>query len=368
MNKMKVGIIGCGKISGIYMENCHRFDILELYAVADLDQGRAEEQAVAFNVPHVYSVDEILADPEIELIINLTIPGVHADVCLSALEAGKHVYVEKPLAVTREQGQAVLDLAHQKGLLVGCAPETFFGSGIQTSLKLIEDGVIGSPVAATAFMMSRGHEHWHPDPEFYYAVGGGPMFDMGPYYLTALVQLLGPIAAISGMTGKAMDQRTITSEKKRGQTIPVDIPTHVAGLLRFKQGAVGTLITSFDIFGGSTLPPIEVYGTQGTLQVPDPNTFGGPVRYRLLGEQEWTEVPLLPGYQENTRGIGVADMAYAIRSGRPHRASGELAYHVLEAMWAFHDSSDQQTVYPMQSTCLRPAALPENLPLYTLDA
>ncbi|MCV9951643.1 Gfo/Idh/MocA family protein [Paenibacillus sp. BT-177] len=367
MKKMKVGIIGCGKISGIYMENCHLFDILELFAVADLDQSRAEEQAIAFNVPNVYSVDEILADPQIELIINLTIPAVHAEVCLRALEAGKHVYVEKPLAVTREQGQAVLDLAHQKGLLVGCAPETFFGSGIQTSLKLIEDGVIGNPVAATAFMMSRGHEHWHPDPEFYYAVGGGPMFDMGPYYLTALVQLLGPIATISGMTSKAIDQRTITSEKKRGQTIPVDIPTHVAGLLRFKQGAVGTLITSFDIFGGSTLPPIEVYGTHGTLQVPDPNTFGGPVRFRLLGEHNWTEVPLLPGYQENTRGIGVADMAYAIRNGRPHRASGELAYHVLEAMWAFHESSDQQTFYTMQSTCQRPAALPENLPLYTLD-
>lgn len=301
MNKMKVGIIGCGKISGIYMENCHRFDILELSAVADLDHIRAEEQAAAYNVPNVYSVDEILADPEIELIINLTIPAVHADVCLRALETGKHVYVEKPLAVTREQGQAVLELARRKGLLVGCAPETFFGSGIQTSLKLIEDGVIGNPVAATAFMMSRGHEHWHPDPEFYYAVGGGPMFDMGPYYLTALVQLLGPIATISGMTSKAKDQRTITSEKKRGQTILVDIPTHVAGLLRFEQGAVGTLITSFDIFGGSTLPPIEVYGTHGTLQVPDPNTFGGPVRYRLLGEQKWTEVPLLPGYQEKDR-------------------------------------------------------------------
>jgi predicted dehydrogenase len=216
-------------------------------------------------------------------------------------------------------------------------------------------------------MMSRGHEHWHPDPEFYYAAGGGPMFDMGPYYLTALVQLLGPIRGISGMTGAALAERTITSEKKQGQKIKVDIPTHVAGLIDFQNGAIGTLITSFDVFGGSTLPNIEIYGTKGTLLVPDPNTFGGPVKYRLTGETEWTEEPLLPGYNENTRGIGPADMAYAIRSGRAHRASGELAYHVLEAMWGFHDASDDGKRYEMSSTCAIPAPLPLDLPKYTLD-
>lgn len=367
MNKVKVGIIGCGKISGIYMENCQKFEILDLVACADMDQTRAQEQADKYNIPHVYTTEELLNDPAIELVINLTIPAAHAEVSLKALEAGKHVYVEKPLAVTREEGRKMLESAASKGLLVGSAPETFLGAGIQTALQLIEDGKIGRPVAATSFMMSRGHENWHPDPEFYYAAGGGPMFDMGPYYLTALVQLLGPIRTISGMTSKAFEERTITSEKKSGQKIQVDIPTHVAGTLQFQDGAIATLITSFDIFGGSDLPPIEIYGTEGTIQVPDPNSFGGPVRIRRIGESEWTEQPLLPGYDQNTRGIGPADMAYAIVTGRQHRASGQLAYHVLEAMWAFHDSSDSRSYYEMESTCSRPPALPLGLAPYTLD-
>lgn len=367
MDKVKVGIIGCGKISGIYMENCQKFALLDLAACADMDLARATEQAANYGIPQVYTVEQLLEDPEIEIIINLTIPAAHAEITLRALEAGKHVYVEKPLAVTREEGQKVLEMAAKKGLLVGSAPETFLGAGIQTALKLIEDGVIGRPVAATAFMLGRGHEHWHPDPEFYYAAGGGPLFDMGPYYLTALIQLLGPIRTVAGMTGKALEERIITSEKKAGQKIRVDIPTHVAGTLQFASGAIATLITSFDIFGGSSLPPIEIYGTEGTIQVPDPNTFGGPVKFRRIGESEWSEQPLLPGYDQNTRGIGPADMAYAIRSGRTHRASGELAYHVLEAMWACHDSSDSHRFYEMQSTCSRPAPLPFGLAPYTLD-
>lgn len=367
MEKIKVGIIGCGKISGIYMENCRKFTELELAACADLDLSRAREQAERYGIPRVCTVEELLGDPDISIVINLTIPAAHAEVCLKALEAGKHVYVEKPLAVTREDGLAILEAARRRGLLVGSAPETFFGAGIQTALKLIRDGVIGRPVSATAFMLGRGHEHWHPDPEFYYAKGGGPMFDMGPYYLTALIQLLGPIRRIAGITGKALAERTITSEKKHGQRVPVEVPTHVAGTLEFAEGAIATLITSFDVFGGSTLPPIEIHGTEGTLLVPDPNTFGGPVKYRRLGETEWTEAPLLPGYAENSRGIGPADMAAALLRSRPHRASGELAYHVLEAMWGFHDSSDSGRYYEMQSTCTPPAPLPADLEPYSLD-
>lgn len=366
-DKIKVGIIGCGKISGIYMENCQKFSVLELVACADLNPDRAREQAAAYGIPRVYTPEELLADPEIRLVLNLTIPAVHAEVSLQALEAGKHVYVEKPLAISLEDGQRVLDAAKARGLMVGCAPETFFGAGIQTALALIEAGAIGRPVSATAFMMSRGHEHWHPDPEFYYAPGGGPMFDMGPYYLTALVQLLGPIRRVAGITGKALPERTITSEKKRGARVAVEVPTHVAGTLEFHGGAIASLITSFDIFGGSTLPPIEIHGTEGTLLVPDPNTFGGPVKYRRTGEEAWTEQPLLPGYEANSRGIGPADMASALLRGRPHRASGELAYHVLEAMWAFHASSDTGSYYAMQSRCERPAALPTGLPPYALD-
>lgn len=367
MNSVKVGIIGCGKISDIYMENCAKFGVLELSACADLDVERAKAQAAKYNIPRACSTEELLSDPDIAIIINLTIPAAHAEICLKALEAGKHVYVEKPLAVTRQEGQRILQAAAQRGLLVGSAPETFLGAGIQTALKLIEDGAIGRPVSATAFMMSRGHEHWHPDPEFYYAHGGGPMFDMGPYYLTALIQLLGPISRIAGITGMALQERTISSEKKHGKKIPVEIPTHVAGTLEFDSGAIASLIMSFDIFGGSSLPPLEIHGTDGTMLVPDPNTFGGPVKYRKLGENEWTEVPLLAGYNENTRGIGVADMAYALQSGRPHRANGEMAYHVLEAMWGFHDSSDSGQYYLMQSTCSRPAPLALELQPYTLD-
>ncbi|RCX22679.1 putative dehydrogenase [Fontibacillus phaseoli] len=367
MDKIKVGIIGCGKISSIYMENCPKFEVLDLTACADLDLNRAKEQAAAYGIPRACSTEELLADPEIDIVINLTVPAVHAEISLKALKAGKHVYVEKPLTVSLEAGKLVLEEAQARGLMVGCAPETFFGAGIQTALGLIEEGVIGRPVSATAFMMSRGHEHWHPDPEFYYAPGGGPMFDMGPYYLTALVQLLGPIARIAGITGKALPERIITSEKKRGSVIPVEVPTHIAGTLEFEGGAIASLITSFDIFGGSSLPPIEIHGTEGSLLVPDPNTFGGPVKYRRTGEEEWTEQPLVPGYEGNSRGIGPADMVYALLNGRPHRANGELAYHVLEAMWAFHHSSDSGRYYEMTSNCERPAALPAGLKPYTLD-
>ncbi|SMF90892.1 Predicted dehydrogenase [Paenibacillus uliginis N3/975] len=351
MQTIKAGIIGCGNISNIYMENCKKFAVLDLIACADLDLDKAKAQADKHDIPLVCTTEELLAHPEINLVINLTIPAVHAEVSLQALEAGKHVYVEKPLTLTLEQGRKVLDTAAQKGLLVGSAPDTFLGAGIQTALKLISEGTIGRPVSATAFMMSRGHEHWHPDPEFYYAEGGGPMFDMGPYYLTALVQLLGPVRTVAGITSKALTERTITSQKKHGKSIPVDIPTHVAGTMHFDGGAVATLITSFDIFGGSTLPHIEIHGTEGSLLVPDPNGFGGKVMYRKLGQEQWTEEPLVQGYDGNSRGIGPADMADALLHQRKHRANGELAYHVLEAMWAFHLSSDSGSYYNMKSTC-----------------
>lgn len=367
MNKLRVGIIGCGKISSIYFKNCKTYPVLEVVACADLNLARAQDSAEEFGVPKAYSVPELLNDPDIDLIINLTIPAAHASVCIQALEAGKHVYVEKPLAVTREEGRAILAKAKEKGLLVGSAPDTFLGGGIQTCIKLIEDGWIGTPVAASAFMIGRGHEHWHPDPEFYYAKGGGPMFDMGPYYLTALVAMLGPIRRVTGSAKISYPERTILSEPKRGQTIPVETPTHVAGILDFHSGAIGTLITSFDAFGGTTLPRIEIYGSEGTLLVPDPNTFGGPVQLRRHDAKDWQEVPLVHGYTENSRGLGVLDMAHAILGGRINRANGELAYHVLEAMHGFHDASDEGRHYVMQSSCERPAPMPLGLTAGQLD-
>lgn len=366
MDKVKAGIIGTGNISGIYFRNGSRFESLEIVACADIDIGRAKQKAEEHGV-RACTVDELLADPKIEMIINLTIPKAHAPVNLQALEAGKHVYVEKPLAVTLEEGREVLELAGRKGLLVGCAPDTFLGGGIQTCIRLIEEGAIGTPIGATAFMMIGGHETWHPSPEFYYQPGGGPMFDMGPYYLTALVAMLGPMRRVTGSARISFPERTITSQPKAGTVIPVEVPTHVAGVIDFEAGPIATIITSFDVKGGSTLPRIEVYGSEGTLVVPDPNTFDGPVRLSRAGSREWVDVPLTHGHTGNSRGIGAADMAKAIRTGRAHRASGALAYHVLEAMHGFHIASEEGRHYRLSSTCAKPLPLPPGLPEFTLD-
>lgn len=365
-NKVKVGIIGTGTISGIYFKAGKTFDILDIVACADLDIGRAKAKAEEHNIAKAYTPQELLADPDIDIVINLTIPKAHAEVCLDALEAGKHVYVEKPLAVTREDGMRIKQLAKQKGLLVGGAPDTFLGGGIQTCRKLIDDGWIGEPIAATAFMMNHGHERWHPDPDFYYQIGGGPLFDMGPYYLTALINLIGPIRRVTGAARVTFPERTITSEPRHGQKIQVETPTHIAGLLDFENGAIGTIITSFDVWG-SQLPRIEIYGSEGSLVVPDPNTFGGPVLVRRQGAADWSEVPLTHGFTENSRGLGVADMAHALLSSRPHRANGDLTYHVLDVMHAILDSSTAGQHVQVESTCAKPAALPLGLPANALD-
>ena len=260
----------------------------------------------------------------------------------------------------------MLTIAREKGLRVGGAPDTFMGAGIQTCRKLIDDGAIGVPVAATAFMMCHGHEGWHPDPEFYYQIGGGPLFDMGPYYLTALVNLLGPVKRVTGSAQMSFAERVIGSEKKKGQIIQVETPTHLAAVLDFEAGAVGTLITSFDVWAHS-MPCIEIYGSEGSLSVPDPNGFGGAVKLWRTSQREWVDVPLLPLRAENSRSLGVADMATAIRSGRPHRASGDLAYHVLDIMHAVHDASRSGQHIQMDSRVDRPAAMALGLPAGILD-
>ncbi|OXS58061.1 oxidoreductase [Cohnella sp. CIP 111063] len=366
MAKLKVGIIGTGNISGIYFNNGKRFESMEVVACADLDVERAKAVGQQYGV-RGGSVDELLADPDIQMVINLTIPQAHAPVALQALEAGKHVYTEKPLAATREEGLRVLEAARSKGLRVGGAPDTFLGGGIQTCIKLIEDGEIGTPIGATAFMMGSGPEAWHPNPDFFYQPGGGPLFDMGPYYLTALIALLGPIARVTGSAKISFPERVATSEKLYGKKIKVETPTHIGGLLDFASGPMATLLTSFDINGGSVLPRIELYGSKGTLLVPDPNTFDGPVKLKRAGEQEWSEIPLTHGKSENARGIGAADMAQAIATGREHRASGDLAYHVLDAMFGILDSSANHAHYAMQSTCRKPAPFPTGLADAELD-
>lgn len=353
---VKVGVIGCGNISGIYLKNSHLFADIEVAAVSDLDMQRAQAKADEYSITKALTVPQLLADPEIDIILNLTIPKAHAEVALAALEAGKSVYNEKPLAIECSDAQKMLELARAKGLLVGGAPDTFLGAGLQTCRQLIDEGAIGTPIAATAFMMGHGHESWHPDPDFYYQVGGGPMFDMGPYYLTALVSLIGPARRVTGSAQISFPQRTITSKPKFGGTIKVEVPTHIAAVIDFASGAVGTMIMSFDVWTAN-VPRIEIYGSEGTLCVPDPNTFGGPVQLWRQDEREWREMPLTHEFPENWRGLGVADMARAIRDARPHRANGDIANHVLDIMYAVHDASREGRHIELTSTCERPAPM-----------
>jgi predicted dehydrogenase len=360
MAKTRVGIVGCGNICGIYFKNLKKMQNVDLAACADLLPERAAAKAQEFGVAKACTTEELLKDSSIQVVVNLTIPKAHAAVAMQAVQAGKSVYNEKPLTISRQDGQALLAAAKAKGVRVGCAPDTFLGAGYQTCRKLIDDGAIGQPVAATAFMTCHGHESWHPDPEFYYKAGGGPMFDMGPYYLTAMVALMGPVRRVTGSARVTFPTRTITSKPKNGTVITVDVPTHVAGVLDFHAGAVGTIITSFDVWAAN-LPRIEIYGTLGSLSCPDPNGFGGPVKMRRQGDKEWVEVPLTHGYAENSRGLGVADMAMGIANNRPHRASGELAYHVLDVMHAFHDASSEGRHINLASTCARPSAMPTGL-------
>jgi predicted dehydrogenase len=358
VDKVRVGVVGCGNISSNYLKHMQAFEILEVVAVADIDRARAETLAGAYGL-RVLSVADLLADPEIELVLNLTVPAAHAEVSLAAIRAGKHVHCEKPLAINLADGERVLQAAAERGLRVGCAPDTFLGGGLQTCRKLLDDGWIGRPLAATAFFMGHGPEAWHPNPEFFYKYGAGPMMDLGPYYLTALVALLGPIRRITGSAQISFPERLITSQPYYGQKIKVEVPTHVAGVADFESGVVGTLVTSFDVWD-STLPRIEIYGSEGTLTMPDPNLFGGPVRVRRAGAPEWSEIPLTHSADVG-RGIGVADLAYAVRSGRPQRASGQLAYHVLEAMHAFIQASECEHHVHLKSRVERPAPLPTGL-------
>ena len=352
----RVGIVGTGNISPIYLRNAAGIGGYEVVAVADLDLARAAARAEEYGVPLALAVDDLLAHPDVEAVVNLTIPAAHADVARRALLAGKHAYNEKPLATALEDGRALVELARSRGLRLGCAPDTLLGAGLQTCRELIDAGAIGEPVAATANMLSSGPEAWHPDPGFFYAPGGGPLFDMGPYYLTALVNLLGPVAAASGVARASFAERTVGKGPKAGSRVPVTTETHLAGVLAFESGPVATLVTSFDVQKHNAAR-LEIYGSEGSLALPDPNTFGGPVL--VAGRSgDWQEVPVTRPYATNSRGLGVADMLAAAREGRPHRASGELALHVLEVMHAIPRASREGRHVSIESRPERPEPLP----------
>ncbi len=365
-DKVKAGVIGCGAISGAYLGMAKNFPLVEIAACADMDPERAKAAAKKFGIARVITVKEMMKDDSIQIILNLTVPKAHVPVGLEAIKHGKHMYAEKPLGVNRDEGRELIDAAAKKGLRIGCAPDTFMGAGVQTARKLIEDGAIGKPVAFTAFMMCPGHESWHPSPEFYYELGGGPMFDMGPYYLTALLNILGPVKRLSSTATVAIPERTITSQPKFGKKVKVQTPDHICGSMEFENGAAGVIVTSFATRFATCGDPITIYGTEGTLRVPDPNGFDGPCFLRKNDDKEWQEVaPLfVKGYG---RSVGLADMAYAIRSGRAMRADGQQAMAVLDLMQGFLDSSAKGKVFTPTVAYKKPAAMPAHLPFGTLD-
>lgn len=341
MKKVNIGVVGCGNISRIYLTNLTGMfaSTVNVVAVCDLIPERALAAQEKYGIPRAYFTDEeIMADEEIELIVNLTTPDQHCLVNTLALSAGKHAYCEKPLAICREDGRRQVQLAMERGLMLGGAPDTFLGGGIQTCRKLIDDGWIGDVVALNASMRCRGHETWHPNPAFYYQKGGGPMFDMGPYYLTAMINLAGAVESVSAYTRITFPQRLITSDPLRGTRVDVEVPTHIAGLMKFASGAIGTITTSFDVYDDHQAC-LEVFGSRGSIIVPDPNGFGGPVRLLRAGASAYEEVPVICNYRENSRGLGVADMCSALREGRMPRANCEQTFHVLDLMCAFYDAA-----------------------------
>ena len=345
-----------GKISEQYFASLPALPGIELIAVADLDDARAATVAAEQGV-EALTVDAILADPRIDAVLNLTIPAAHVEINTRALEAGKHAYGEKPLALAPAEAVDMLRLAEGKGLRVGCAPDTFLGTGVQTARAVLDAGTIGTPVGAAAFWGAPGHEAWHQAPQFYYQPGAGPVFDMGPYYFTTLVTLLGPVARVSGAAGRSARERVVATGPQAGSPIPVDIDTHVSALLEHESSVSSTVTMRFEVWG-SRIPHMEVFGTAGTISVPDPNRFSDPVEILLSSDQEWTTVGPLAGYADAARGYGLADMARAIATDRPHRASGELAFHVLEIMDAIARSGESQETIELSSTVERPAPVP----------
>jgi predicted dehydrogenase len=352
---LRIGVIGVGNISAQYFETLPRLGGLELVAVADLDHARAAAVATEHRVAALV-VDDLLASPDVDAVLNLTIPAAHVEVGLRALAAGKHVYAEKPFGLTTVAAAALLD-AQVGGLRIGSAPDTVLGTGVQTARRALDDGTIGNPVGAAVHWSSSGHESWHPAPAFYYQPGGGPLFDMGPYYLTSLVTLFGPVIRVSGLASRSSRIRTVAAGPLAGKAVPVEVDTHVTAILEHAGGVASTVTVSFEVWA-TKAPLFEVYGTKGTLLMPDPNRFSDTVSAWTIDQPEWHELEDSAGYRNAARGIGLADMAAAIVSGGTHRASGELGFHVLEIMEAVGVASAERRIVELASSVARPEAVP----------
>ncbi len=379
MKPFKIGLIGCGRISDIYLTNCARFEGLEVVACASLDIEESRAKARQFDIPKACAPDEVFADPQIDCILNLTVPASHAKISMAALNAGKHVYAEKPFVTEFEDGRKILELASIKGLLVGNAPDTFLGGRWQTVRRILDEGTIGKPTGVTAFVGSHGVERHHPNPDFYYQKGGGPLLDLGPYYLTAMAFLLGPFKRVCGTGRRTFDQRMIENGPRKGEMMNVEVDTHVVGMLEFVSGVVGTITMSFDIWD-SEAPRFEIYGENGTICIGDPdpvhgaNIFEGPVWVRTRENARWTYKPRVQGlddwqvaenthgFNEDSRGLGLLDLAIAARDKRPARASGELALHIFETMDQILASKHTGQFAEITTSCPVPEPLPVDFP------
>ncbi|MBQ0104623.1 MAG: Gfo/Idh/MocA family oxidoreductase, partial [Armatimonadetes bacterium] len=359
MEKTKVGIIGCGNILWAYMKGNEIFNQIEMVGCADILPEKAKEAEEKYGIKAYNTVEDLLANPEIEIVVNITVPKAHAEVDRQILNAGKHVFSEKPMAVEVDDAKDVLALAESKGLRVGCAPDTFMGAGTQTCIKLINEGWIGDVVAVNANMIGGSPMGWHPNPDFFFKKGAGPMLDMGPYYMTALIAMFGPIKSVTGVSFSKTEKKPVTFPVERvGEVVEVEVPLHNNGIYEFESGVTCNFTCSFEAVGGSTFAPFEVYGTKGTLLVPDPNSYGMPIKLRLPGQEEHI-IPYSHNYTDYMRGIGVADMAMAIKENRPHRANGKMACHVLDALLSTYVSSDLRKNLELSTTCDQPAPLPE---------
>jgi predicted dehydrogenase len=363
VSPLGIAVVGCGAISQQYLRNLCSYPDLRVVACTDLDLDRANAAAQQHAVPVVGDLDLVLDHPDVQLVVNLTIPAAHLEVSLASVRAGRHVYSEKPLALDPPGARKLLAEADATGVRVGAAPDTFLGPGWQATYRLLRDGAIGTPLSALAVMQSPGPDQWHPNPEFYFQPGGGPLFDMGPYYLTALAAHFGPVTRVAATARTGHAERVIGAGPRQGTRIPVEVATHVAALLDFAGGQTASVLFSFE----SPLlrqDLIEVTGTAATLAAPNPNTFAGPVRLCQVGDTDWTTAAVAPA--EPSRGLGVLDLARGLATGRPHRASGELALHVVEVMTAILESADRGEFVAVSSTFDIPEPLPSDWDPYVV--
>lgn len=355
--RVGVGIIGAGVIAAQYLDQLTTYPDIEVRAIGDLRPEAAAARAAEYGVPEHGPVAVVLEDPEIEIVVNLTIPAAHHEVSLGILAAGKHVWTEKPLVTTREDADALLAVARGKGLRIGGAPDTVLGAGVQTALRALRDGAIGEPRSALAQFRSPGPESWHPHPDFLFHLGAGPLYDMGPYYLTSLVLAYGPIVSVSAVGSQSVATRTIGSGPRAGETFEVEVPTRVQGLLRFAAGTGAAVEFSFD---AATDQPhvLELSGSTGSLALPDPNQFGGEMALASRGDEDWVEHEAVGAVAG--RGLGTLEMARAIRADRPHRLTGDLAAHVLDVMISLDEATRTDSSVAVTSRVTVPELLPED--------